>query len=81
MQHGGPGRTQGKRIWQHVAGRLRAGGALNGLYLHVRHVDKPALNLYRKYGYEVDGEDIGLVRLLGMDQRFLMKKYLTAKED
>lgn len=51
------------------------------LYLHVRHVDKPALNLYRKYGYEVDGEDIGLVRLLGMDQRFLMKKYLTAKED
>ncbi len=50
------------------------------MYLHVRHVDGPALQLYRKHGYEEDGEDIGLVRLLGMDRRFLMKKFLVKKD-
>lgn len=64
-----------------AAERVVLSTGYKSVYLHVRHVDAPALKLYRKYGYEVDGEDMGLVRLLGMDQRFLMKKYLTAKDD
>ena len=46
------------------------------MYLHVRHADPPAVQLYRKYGYGEEGEDWTLVQLLGLDRRYLMKKFL-----
>jgi ribosomal protein S18 acetylase RimI-like enzyme len=46
------------------------------LYLHVRHADPPAVALYRKYGYVEEGEDMGIVKIFGLDQRYLMKKFL-----
>lgn len=50
------------------------------LFLHVRHVDAPALGLYRKSGFSEEGEDWPLIRLFGLDQRYLMKKSLVDKE-
>jgi len=47
------------------------------LFLHVRHVDSPALGLYRKSGFSEEGEDWPLIRLFGLDQRYLMKKSLV----
>ena len=64
-----------------AAERLVLNTGYKSIYLHVRHVDKPALQLYRKFGYEPEGEDIGLVKLLGMDQRYLMRKYLQPKNE
>ena len=64
-----------------AAERVVLSTGYKSLYLHVRHVDAPALGLYRKYGYEPEGEDMGLVRLLGMDQRFLMRKYIGGAKD
>ncbi len=64
-----------------AAERLVLNTGYKSIYLHVRHVDKPALQLYRKFGYEPEGEDIGLVKLLGMDQRYLMRKYLQPRND
>lgn len=49
------------------------------LFLHVRHADPPALSLYRKFGFSEEGEDWPLVKLLGMDRRYLMKKSLVYK--
>eukprot|EP00890_Picochlorum_soloecismus_P002477 jgi/Picsp_1/322/NSC_00321-R1_protein len=49
------------------------------LFLHVRHVDAPALGLYRKSGFSEEGEDWPLIRLFGLDQRYLMKKSLVDK--
>lgn len=46
------------------------------MYLHVRHADPPAVQLYRKYGYREEGEDWALVQLLRLDRRYLMKKFL-----
>lgn len=64
-----------------AAERIVLNTGYKSLYLHVRHVDAPALRLYRKYGYEPEGEDIGLIKLLGLDQRYLMRKYLTPRKD
>ena len=49
------------------------------LFLHVRHIDAPALGLYRKSGFSEEGEDWPLIRLFGLDQRYLMKKSLVDK--
>lgn len=54
---------------------LRTG--YKSMYLHVRHADPPAVQLYRKYGYHDEGEDWALVQLLGLDRRYLLKKFLT----
>lgn len=51
------------------------------MYLHVRHADPPAVHLYRKYGYLEEGEDWTLVQLLGLDRRYLLKKYLNKKSE
>ena len=51
------------------------------MYLHVRHADPPAVQLYRKYGYLEEGEDWTLVQLLGLDRRYLLKKYLNKKSE
>ena len=49
------------------------------LFLHVRHIDAPALGLYRKSGFSEEGEDWPLIRLFGLDRRYLMKKSLVDK--
>jgi ribosomal protein S18 acetylase RimI-like enzyme len=49
------------------------------LYLHLRFKDAPAAALYRKAGYTSAAQDSILVRLVGQDRRWLMKKLLKEK--
>lgn len=46
------------------------------VYLHLRVQDGHAAALYAKGGYQQVAADLFLVRLLGLDQRRLMKKAL-----
>ncbi|KAG7667652.1 hypothetical protein Ndes2526B_g01965 [Nannochloris sp. 'desiccata'] len=46
------------------------------MYLHLRFKDAPAAALYRKAGYTSVAQDSLLVRLVGQDRRWLMKKLL-----
>lgn len=56
------------------------GTGYKSVYLHVRHADPPALELYRKYGYREEGEDWLIVQILGLDRRYLMKKFLNSSQ-
>lgn len=48
------------------------------IYLHVRHQDKPAAALYAKAGYRPQAEDSILVRVVGLDRRYLLQKTISA---
>jgi ribosomal protein S18 acetylase RimI-like enzyme len=48
----------------------------SAVFLHVRLQDPPARALYTKAGYVPQAEDWPLVRLVGQDPRFLLKKEL-----
>jgi GNAT superfamily N-acetyltransferase len=49
------------------------------VYLHVRHVDPPALSLYRTSGFVEEGEDWSIIQVFGLDRRYLMRKSLAKK--
>jgi ribosomal protein S18 acetylase RimI-like enzyme len=46
------------------------------MYLHLRLIDQPAAQLYRRNGFMQRAEDNLLVQLLGQDRKYLMCKQL-----
>ena len=46
------------------------------MYLHLRLIDQPAAQLYRRSGFMQRAQDNVLVQLLGQDRKFLMAKQL-----
>ena len=62
-----------------LCGQICALSGGGSIHLHLRFQDKGAGALYRSAGYAVQDQDIWAVKLLGLDQRYLMVKHIEGK--